>query len=246
MGNPDEKYLSVLKQYFGYDSFRDHQLDIIKQLVENKKDLCITMFTGAGKSLCYQFPPIYTGRTSLIISPLLSLMADQQMKMDALKIPSCCLNSTVGNKIQLKKEILSNKYRLIYTTPEYLITQYDFIQELSEKNILMSVCVDESHVVSMWSQDFREAYKKLDCLKDWLPTVPIMALTATATQKVQEDIIKILKLNKPVIIKTTFNRPNLIINVIPKTTNMVKDVMSAMNTTDSTICLLYTSPSPRD
>src|SRR3989442_1975239 len=172
-------YKATLKKYFGFDEFRDKQLDIIKYIIEDKRDCCVVMATGSGKSLPFQFIPIYTNKTALIISPLISLMNDQQMKLKGLKIPACSLNSTVSNKVKLKKEILQNKYRLVYVTPEYITSQQSFIQELCEKDIICLIALDESHALSMWGNSFRESYRKLNCLKELAPTVPILALTAT-------------------------------------------------------------------
>ena len=101
-------------------------------------------------------------------------------------------------------------------TPEYLIKQKDFLQELNESGNLLMIAVDESHCVSTWGHDFRSSYRQLNNIKDWIPNIPVMALTATATIKVQEDIIKTLKLNDPLIVRTTFDRPNLNIKVLPK------------------------------
>ena len=101
-------YNDVLKKSFKHDRFRDNQLQIIKHLLEDKKDVCVVMFTGAGKSLCYQFPPVYTNKLTIVISPLISLMNDQQMKLNSLDIPSCCLNSTytLKEKNTIKNDIL--------------------------------------------------------------------------------------------------------------------------------------------
>ena len=161
-----EKYIKILKKYFGFDKFRDKQLDIIRAVLEDRRDVCATMFTGAGKSLCYQFPPVYTNKTCIVVSPLISLMNDQKIKLDKLGIPSICLNSTLWDKDSVKGKILDNKYRIVYTSPEYLITQEDFIRDLHKKDIIIACYVDEAHCTSMWGHDFRESYKELKQLKD--------------------------------------------------------------------------------
>ncbi len=235
-----DKYKKTLKKWFGFDDFRDKQLEIIKAVLEDKKDVCAIMFTGSGKSLCYQFPAVHANKTVLIISPLIALMNDQKLKMDALKIPTCCLNSTVNFKNTLKDEILKKKYRIILTTPEYLVKQEAFIKELASKDILCLVAIDEAHVASTWAQDFRTSYTQLGCIREWVPDVPILALTATATKKVQNDIVKILELNKPLIIKTTFDRPNLIIKVIPKGQDAIEDIMSVIVKDEPTIIYCQT------
>lgn len=228
-------YTDVLKKYFGFDSFRGKQLEIISEVIENKRDACIIMFTGAGKSLCYQFPAVYTNKTAIVISPLISLSNDQAMKMTELNIPVCCLNSTVKFKSIIKDKILKNKYRLVYVTPEFIIKEEEFLKELYEKDVLISVNLDEAHTLSSWSQDFREAYAELGCIKRWLPSIPIMTLTATATKKVQNDIIKIMNLKDPLIIKTTFDRPNLFLNVIPKTKDPMNDLLQVLKKDEPTI-----------
>lgn len=233
-------YLTVLKEKFGYDNFRDKQLEIIKAVIDDKKDVCSIMFTGAGKSLCFQFPAVYTEKTVIVVSPLISLMNDQLKKMEALDIPTVCLNSTVYNKNALKADILNNEYRLVYITPEYLVTQETFITELNETGDLLGFYIDEAHCISVYGNDFRESYKKLHYLRKWCPSVPIIALTATATQLVQDEIIKSLKLKKPLLIKTTFDRPNLIIKVRPKSGNYVNDILGVIGKDDLTIIYCQT------
>ncbi|AYV76997.1 MAG: DEAD/SNF2-like helicase [Barrevirus sp.] len=233
-------YKKTLKKWFGFNEFRDKQLEIIKALVEDKKDVVAIMFTGAGKSICFQFPAVHLNKTVLVISPLISLMNDQKLKMEALKIPTCCLNSTVQYKNSLKNEILNNEYRIILTTPEYLITQEDFIRELASTEILCLVAIDEAHVSSTWAQDFRTSYTQLGCLKAWIPDIPLIALTATATQQVQNDIVKVLELNNPLIIKTTFDRPNLNIKVMPKSDSAIIDILSVIKANETTIIYCQT------
>ena len=128
------KYTNILKKKFGYSSFRPKQLTIIKAIIKEKKDVNVTMFTGAGKSLCYQYPPVYKNKTAIVISPLISLMNDQQYKLEQKNIPVVCLNSTVFNKFNIVKDIMKNKYRIVYCTPEYIINSDDFLQELREMN----------------------------------------------------------------------------------------------------------------
>lgn len=234
------KYEKTLKKWFGFDKFREKQLDIIKTIIENKRDVCAIMFTGSGKSLCYQFPAIHLNKTTLVISPLIALMNDQKLKMEALKIPTCCLNSTVQFKNSIKNEILDGKYRIILTTPEYLTSQEEFIRELAEKEILCLVAIDEAHVSSTWAQDFRTSYTQLGCIRDWIPDIPILTLTATATKKVQNDIVKVLELHNPLIVKTTFDRPNLIIKLVPKGDDAVTDILTVIKANEPTIIYCQT------
>lgn len=229
-----KNYSDILLKYFGFDKFRDHQLEIINSIIQNRQDVCVVMFTGAGKSLCYQFPPVCENKICLVVSPLISLMNDQINKLEKNNIPSISLNCTVANKEDIKKKILINKYRLVYTTPEYITNQTNFLKELDKKNILQLIAIDEAHVISSWSNDFRPSYKKLGFLKELFPLIPIMALTATATEKVQKDIIKVLNLKNPLIIRTSFDRPNLFIKVYPKT-NFLDDLLPLLKNDEPSI-----------
>lgn len=227
------KYTKILKKHFGFDDFRDKQLEIIKAIVEDKRDVCAIMFTGAGKSLCFQFPPIYCNKTAVVISPLISLMDDQKYKLDDMGIPTCCLNSTVKNKGAVKRDILLGKYRLVYTTPEYISSQQQFLENMHHNEVLLMIACDEIHCVN-WGFDFRPDYRNLDCLKEWLPDVPILGLTATATKVVEKDIVETLGLENPLIIRTTFDRPNLQITIKPKN-KILADILPILNETDPAI-----------
>lgn len=233
------KYKKTLKKYFKLHSFREHQEEIITAIIEEKKDVSITAFTGFGKSLCFQFPPVHLQKVCIVISPLISLMNDQSMQLSSLGIPSCCLNGTVKNKNDVKKDILDNKYRLVYTTPEYIINAQKFIKELEETNLLVLIAIDESHCISSYGHDFRTSYKQLDKLKQWVNKVPIITLTATATPLVHKDIIATVKLENPLIIRTNFDRPNLYIKVLPKK-DITKDIVPLLLNKKPTIIYCLT------
>ena len=125
----------ILFKKFKHKKFRNQQEKIIKNVL-NGKDTCAVMYTGSGKSLCYQLPPVYTKKVGLIITPLISLMNDQKNKLNDLNIPSVCLNGTVKFKHNLKQDIINNKYRLVYTTPEYITTCPDLVEDLYNKDLL--------------------------------------------------------------------------------------------------------------
>jgi ATP-dependent DNA helicase RecQ len=229
-------YKKRLKKYFGFSKFRKNQKKIINAVLKDNKDVCAIMFTGAGKSLCYQFPAVFSKKTVIVISPLISLMNDQNIKLENSNIKSVCLNSTVSDKNKIKNKILKNKYRLVYTTPEYIINQEEFLLELYNEGNLLMIAVDESHCVSSWGHDFRPSYKEIQKIKLLLPDLPLMALTATATPKVQKDMIDILRLNNPYIVKTTFDRPNLQIRLYPKD-KIITDLLPLVS--DNKTCIIY-------
>lgn len=239
-------YKTILKNTFHYDDFRPYQLEIIKFILEDKRDTSAVLATGSGKTLIYCYCGVYSGKIALVISPLIALMNDQLMKLKELNIPACCLNSTVGNKIKLKKEILENKYRVVYTTPEFIIKQETFIYELCQNNLLVGIFCDEVHMVSEIGWDFREAYRKLNCLKEWttsvenVDSVPIIALTGTATKKTQLDYNSVLQLETPVIIRASADRNNLVINVNQKSVNAMADILPLLKGDEQSIIYCQT------
>lgn len=213
---------SVLKEQFGFTKFRDRQKDIIKAVVDGK-DVCAIMFTGAGKSLCYQFPAVFTKKTALVVSPLISLMDDQCIKLKDIGVTATTLNSNV-NKQKIIPEILDGKYRLVYTTPEFIVSSKQFLIDMYELELLVVVAIDEAHCVSSWGHDFRASYREIKCIKEWIPKCPILAMTATATPLVKQDIIDILGLNEPLVVQTTFDRPNLFIKISKKSKGVEDDL----------------------
>ncbi|XP_031553702.1 Werner syndrome ATP-dependent helicase homolog [Actinia tenebrosa] len=221
---PDLKYIKVLKRYFGHSKFRPMQWKIIDMVLNKHRDVCVVMATGYGKSLCYQYPPLFTGGTAVVISPLISLMEDQVQKLGLLKIPACYLGGGQTDTAGVKARILRGEYRVIYLTPEYVCTDTDFLARVQDNVGLTLVAVDEAHCVSQWGHDFRSSYRRLDCIRKKLLGVPIVALTATATQVVRKDICSSLHLKNPVMVCTGFDRPNLFFEVLNKSTNIVEDL----------------------
>jgi len=205
---------SVLKKYFGYDKLKDKQEEIIDNLLKGNDTIGI-LATGYGKSICYQLPFLMTKKTVIVISPLISLMEDQFNKLKSLDIQVYCLNSNNSNKGFDKNDILSGKSGIVYMSPEYFFTCEDFIRDLSKKKLISLIAVDESHCISTWSE-FRPEYKELDIIKKWTKKVPVLALTATATPKIIQDIQDILLLKDPLIVKSSFHRENLNINIVRK------------------------------
>lgn len=206
--------LSVLKDYFGHDSFRDGQEQIVDALLDGRDALCI-MPTGAGKSMCYQIPALLFDGVTIVVSPLISLMKDQVGSLVQSGVPAAYINSSLSYPQFLR--VLSNtehgKYKIIYVAPERLLT--DGFLDTCKKIKISMVAVDEAHCVSQWGQDFRPSYLKIVSFVKSLENRPIVgAFTATATNDVKEDIKKILRLENPFEITTGFDRPNLFFGVI--------------------------------
>ena len=204
-----------LKRVFGYDEFRDNQEKIIHNILAGKNTFVI-MPTGAGKSLCYQLPAIISEGTTIVISPLIALMKNQVDQMVSLGVSAKFLNSTLTKTEikKVKKEVISGEVKLLYVAPESLI-KHENIDFLNQANIAF-VAIDEVHCISEWGHDFRPEYRRIRAIVSQIGEMPIMALTATATPKVQLDIMKNLDMEGANLFKSSFNRPNLQYEVKPK------------------------------
>lgn len=204
-----EEKQQYLKQYFGYDTFREGQEQLIDAILSGQDALGI-MPTGAGKSLCYQIPALVMGGITLVVSPLISLMKDQVTSLNQAGIHAAYLNSSLTSNQYFKALGLAKqgRYPIIYVAPERLLTE-SFLDFALEADIRM-VAVDEAHCVSQWGQDFRPSYLKITEFIERLPKRPVIsAFTATATAQVRDDIIEILKLQNAKIMTTGFDRSNL-------------------------------------
>ncbi|MFQ3575269.1 MAG: DNA helicase RecQ [Cytophagales bacterium] len=205
-----------LKEVFGYDSFRGTQEEIINSILSGKNTLVI-MPTGAGKSLCYQLPALMREGTAIVISPLIALMKNQVDQLSGFGVNACFLNSTLSKSeiTKVKKDTLEGKVRLLYVAPESL-TKDENIELLQRANISF-VAVDEAHCISEWGHDFRPEYRKIKQIIEKLgDKIPVVALTATATPKVQQDILKNLQIENANVYKSSFNRKNLYYEIRPK------------------------------
>ncbi|XP_023030408.2 bifunctional 3'-5' exonuclease/ATP-dependent helicase WRN [Leptinotarsa decemlineata] len=227
---PKPEHIDVLKRLFGHKTFRPLQWKIINSVMNQRRDNCVVMTTGYGKSLCYQFPSAYIGGITLVISPLISLMEDQVLAMKIANIPACLLGSANRDTSKTISEIENKMYSLIYLTPEFCTGEFGsnilrtWYQELS----ITLIAIDEAHCVSTWGHDFRFQYRKLGFLRDIMPTVPILAVTATATEKVRNDIISSLKLKNPQVLCSSLDRPNFYFAVNLKSPNFMTDLKSVM------------------
>jgi ATP-dependent DNA helicase RecQ len=222
----EKSAISALKQHFGFDQFRGRQKEVIKSLISGK-DTFVIMPTGGGKSMCYQLPALMTSGTALVVSPLIALMKNQ---VDAIRghcsddsiahYLNSSLTKSESNKV--KEDVLNGKTKLLYIAPESLtrVHNIDFLKQIN----ISFVAVDEAHCISEWGHDFRPEYRKLKSIIENINSVPIIALTATATPKVQLDIQKNLGMQNASVFKDSFNRDNLFYEVRPKF-NIEKDII---------------------
>src|SRR5438477_752239 len=207
--------LPLLKQSFGFDSFRPLQEEIIRDALAGR-DAFALLPTGGGKSLCFQLPALAREGLTVVVSPLISLMKDQVDAMQASGVAATFLNSTLvaSEARERLRGLHTRKFRLLYVAPERLMLS-GFLGDLGKWNVNL-IAVDEAHCISEWGHDFRPEYRQLAELREKFPNVPIMALTATATERVRGDIIDRLKLRGPSCYIASFNRPNLTYRVVPK------------------------------
>ncbi|MDY6804605.1 MAG: DNA helicase RecQ [Cyanobacteriota bacterium] len=211
-----------LKDYFGYESFRPGQKEIIQKALEGQ-DMLIIMPTGGGKSLCFQMPALLKAGLTVVVSPLISLMQDQVRSLQNNGIGATFLNSTLSRKESHAREadILNGKIKLLYVAPERLLsgTFLPFLELINSSLGISAFAIDEAHCVSEWGHDFRPEYRKLKTLRQRYPDTPTFALTATATDRVRRDIVEQLNLQKPYIHVASFYRSNLYYEVRKKGSN---------------------------
>jgi len=236
------KLHEVLKKVFGFDSFKGNQEAIINNILQNK-DTFVIMPTGGGKSLCYQLPALIKDGTAIIISPLIALMKNQVDSIRSFGTETNVahfMNSSLSKQeiTQVKKDIVAGNTKLLYVAPE-TITKEENIDFL--KSIQISFyAIDEAHCISEWGHDFRPEYRRLRPIIEAIgQKVPVIALTATATPKVQQDIQKNLAMADATLFKASFNRPNLYYEVRPKTKNVVKDIIKFIKNNSGKSGIVY-------
>lgn len=209
-----DKATKYLKKYWGIDSLKEKQFEVINNLLLGN-DVIGLLPTGYGKSLCYLLPPLLTKKVIFIISPLISLMEDQKDKLIKIGINCATLHGNNKNKDEEIINIMKGHINIVYMSPEYLIKSdgLELATNLIEENKLGFFAVDESHCISVWGQDFRPEYTNIKMFRELFPKIPIVALTATATNTVCQDITKLLQLKNPILIRASFDRPNLYIKI---------------------------------
>lgn len=232
-----KKVKALLLERYGYDQFRSKQYEIINRLI-NGQDVLGIMPTGGGKSLCYQIPVLYRQGLCVVIFPLKALMYDQKLILDKLGLTSCCYNGDVTNKEIMLEEIIEGNYQFIFTTPESLGQLKYFLQKLHKSTEITLVAIDEAHCISSYGHDFRPKYRELGMIKEILPDVPILAVTATATAEIMEDIKTNLKISVDPIV-TSFDRPNLYLSVKRKSKDMLVDILPIIRKHENQAVIIY-------
>ena len=207
---------ATLKKYFGFDSFRPLQEEIMHDALADR-DVFAVLPTGGGKSLCFQLPALVRPGLTVVVSPLIALMKDQVDALTAAGVAATFLNSSLaaGESRPRLRGLHNGEYRLLYVAPERLMLS-GFLDDLKKWNVNL-FAIDEAHCISEWGHDFRPEYRQIASLRQHFPSVPVMALTATATERVREDIVKQLHLREPACYVASFNRPNLTYRVSAKT-----------------------------
>ena len=228
----------VLKEYYGYDSFRERQEEIITSILEGK-DVVTIMPTGGGKSICYQVPALILDGLTIVISPLISLMKDQVDNIKNMGIKSAYINSTLSESEikSILNDVIKNEVKILYVAPERLEST-EFLNLITRVKI-SQIAVDEAHCISQWGHDFRSSYRRISKFIDLLVYRPIItAFTATATEEVRRDIINLLRLNEPKIFITGFDRKNLKIT-IEKAVVKKQYILDYINSSEGASGIIY-------
>lgn len=202
----------ILKQYWGYDGFRPLQREIITSVTEGQ-DTLVLLPTGGGKSVCYQVPALIKEGVCIVVSPLIALMQDQVARLNGLDIPAACVHSGMrhGEVKSTLSDVVAGEYKLLYVSPERLQTRV--FSDCCENMDVSLIAVDEAHCISQWGHDFRPDYRRIISLREAFPSAPVLALTATATPRVQEDIVGQLNMRRAAIFRQDFSRNNIFISV---------------------------------
>uniref|UniRef100_A0A6C0HVP8 Helicase n=1 Tax=viral metagenome TaxID=1070528 RepID=A0A6C0HVP8_9ZZZZ len=237
-----DKIKELLTKYWKIDNLKEKQTEIIMNYL-NGHDVVGLLPTGYGKSLCYLLPPLITDKIMFIISPLISLMEDQKEKLVEMDIPVACLHGNNFNKDKEIFSIIDGNIKIVYMSPEYLIKGdgLELATSLMELNKLGYLAIDESHCISAWGHDFRDDYLKINRFRKHFPNIPIMAVTATATMQVVEDIISNLNMNNPKITVANFDRPNIYLKCIGVKNILLESIESWIEKYDGHKLIIYTN-----
>jgi len=237
-----ESLEETLKQYFGYTTFWEGQRQVIEQVLAGR-DTFVLMPTGGGKSLTYQLPALLLPGLTIVVSPLIALMQDQVERLRANGIPATFINSSlsVGERTSRELAVLNGELKLLYVAPERLLTDsfLTLLDQVEERVGLSLLAVDEAHCVSEWGHDFRPEYRQLSRLRMRHPQLPMLALTATATERVRDDIQAQLRLHQPYVHVASFDRPNLYYGVRPKDRGSYHEVLELLRAYDGESVIIY-------
>ncbi len=232
----------TLKQYFGHDTFLPGQQDIVEHMLAGR-DALILMPTGGGKSLTYQLPALMMPGITVVISPLIALMQDQVDRLQANGIAATFINSTLDTveRSQRERALLNGQLKLVYVAPERLMSEsfLTLLEQVHENIGISLIAVDEAHCVSEWGHDFRPDYRQLGRMRNHFPNVPMQALTATATERVREDILTQLRLRNPHVHIASFNRPNLSYEVRQKSKASYGEIVSFLRGMPDAPVIIY-------
>jgi ATP-dependent DNA helicase RecQ len=229
--------IETLRQYWGYDELRPLQREAI-EASQAGRDSLVVLPTGGGKSICYQLPAALSGRTSVVVSPLISLMKDQIDGLTLVGFPAAALHGALadGQADEIERRALAGEYRLLYVAPERLLSGR-FLRLLDRLEV-GSISVDEAHCISHWGHDFRPEYRRVAQLRERFPAAAFHAYTATATQRVREDIAEQLGLRDPVVLVGDFDRPNLIYRIVPRV-NLLDQVAEVLDRHRDEASIIY-------
>jgi ATP-dependent DNA helicase RecQ len=235
----DERLLGVVRETWGFDALRPMQSDAVRASLASRDSL-VVMPTGGGKSLCYQVPPLLTGKLTVVVSPLIALMQDQVSGLKIAGYPAAALNSHVSpeESSRIRAGCRDGSIKLLFIAPERLLLDgtISWLRGLGDR--VGSIAVDEAHCISQWGHDFRPEYRRLAELRDHLPGLAIHAYTATATPRVREDVVRQLKLKNALVLVGRFDRPNLTYRVIPRT-RMVEQVAKVLARHEGRAAIVY-------
>ncbi len=242
MESVEQSLKTTLKTYFGYDTFLPGQEEVTQRILAGQ-DALVLMPTGGGKSLTYQLPTLMLPGMAIIVSPLIALMQDQVNRLRTNGVAATFINSSLSPNIREAREraVLDGRVKLLYVAPERLMTPsfLTLLDEVQQRMGISLMAVDEAHCVSEWGHDFRPEYRQLGQVRARFPQLPVMALTATATERVRQDIVNQLRLHDPYIHIASFNRPNLAYEVRPKTRDAHKELLQLLRTQPNAPVIIY-------